>query len=124
MKGCGIIKLVKRNLLLLLIFVLGVLVVVSGTRRLLTFRTTAAKVEESEKRLAKLREENEALERELEHKRSPEFVEREIREKLGLVKKGEAIVILPKDNRDQSPEARDQKEIPNWQKWWKLFFGS
>ncbi len=97
---------------------------VSGTRRLLTFRTTAAKVEESEKRLAKLREENEQLRRELEYKRSPEFVEREIREKLGLVKKGEAIVILPKEN-DERRMTNDErkKNTPNYIKWWKLFFG-
>lgn len=97
---------------------------VSGTRRLLTFRTTAAKVEESEKRLVKLREENEQLRRELEYKKSPEFVEREIREKLGLVKKGEAIVVLPQDDSSQSTvDGGQSTQVPNYIKWWKLFFG-
>lgn len=48
------------------------------------------------------------------------FVEEEARQKLGLVRPGEQIVVDQKIGLKQSksePIAR-----PNWQKWWKLFF--
>jgi len=52
---------------------------------------------------------------------TPQFVENEAREKLGMVKPGEHIVLAP-------PAANKQTKItkvdnsPNWEKWWRLFF--
>ena len=113
----------KRNFLLLLAFLVGIILVVNSTKRLLNFRLTASKVTEEEVRLKKLQEENEALQRDLEYKRSQEFTEGEIRNKLGLVKEGETVIILPKEqDRDQLPETSRVKK-PNWWKWWDLFFG-
>lgn len=114
----------KRNLLLLAFFVVSLLLVVNSTKRLLAFKTTAQKVEESEQYLAKLKEENEALKAELEYKRSQEFIEGEIRNKLGLAKEGEAVVVLPNnDSRQSTVESRKSVGAPNYIKWWELFFG-
>ena len=50
-----------------------------------------------------------------------QLVEEEAREKLGLSKPGEYIVIAP----TSTPLNKERIEIdtkPNWQRWWKLFF--
>jgi len=66
---------------------------------------------------------NQELTRKLEEATSSAFVEKQAREKLGLVKPGDTIVLL---DTSQNPELNDQINtddgIPNWKKWWKLFF--
>ena len=114
----------KRNLFLLAFVLVSVLLIVNSTKRLLTFRTTAQKVNEAQARLEKLRAQNEQLKRELEYKKSQEFAEAEIRNKLGLAKEGEAVVIIPGNDESQKSEVRSGKWEPNWKKWQKLFFGS
>ncbi len=54
----------------------------------------------------------------------PEFIEQQARDKLGLGKNGETVVIIPEDKLklimgvSQSVEVR----VPNWLGWWKVFF--
>jgi cell division protein FtsB len=76
-------------------------------------------LEEQRQELVRLQEENRKLEEALSQADTPEFVEKEAREKLGLVKEGETIVILPKT--DPSSLITDQQES-NWKQWWGLFF--
>lgn len=114
----------KRNLLLFLAVLLGMMLVVNGTKRIFSFRTTSQKVDEAEARLNKLRKEHEALKRELEYKKSQEFQEGEIRNKLGLAKEGETIVVLPKEDNAQSQDAKTQKDLPNWKKWKRLLLST
>ena len=114
----------RRNLLLLLVVLIIILLVVNSAKRLLVFRTTSQKVSETELRLSKLREENEALKKELEYKKGDEFAEEEIRNKLGLVREGEAVVIVSQDEKvGESSNVFASEDKPNWQKWWELFFG-
>lgn len=89
----------------------------------MSFKTTAQKVDEAQVRLAKLREENERLQADLEYKRGQEFTEGEIRNKLGLAKEGEAVVVLPRDDEQLTTNDERQDTIPHYVKWWKLFFG-
>lgn len=113
----------KRNLILVLVVALALFLVVSSTRRILTFKSTAGKVSEAQANLEKLKKENGDLKKELDYKKSPQFAEEEIRNKLGLVKQGENLVVLPKDQKsDQGPATSNQKA--NWEKWKELFFGS
>ena len=48
---------------------------------------------------------------------SPEFIEKEAREKLGL---GEP---LPSPSNPKPQIPNPNVDIPNWQKWWKLYIG-
>ena len=115
----------KRNLLLIGAVVLALLVIVNSVKRLSGLRNTSQKVGETEQRLEVLRRENESLKKELEYKKSDQFVEGEIRDKLGMVKSGEALVILPNKNGEQSTVNSEQStQIPNYIKWWNLFFRS
>ncbi|MBI2598830.1 septum formation initiator family protein [Candidatus Curtissbacteria bacterium] len=112
----------KRNLILIAAILVSILLAVNSARRIMTFRTTAAKVTEAQRQLDEIRRENEALARELEYKKSDEFAEAEIRNKLGLAKPGETVVVLPKDDERRTTNDERKIESPNWQKWWNLFF--
>lgn len=51
---------------------------------------------------------------------SDQFVEKEARDKLGLVKSGEHIVLLPEAKKSsKTPEYTDI--YPNWKRWIELF---
>ena len=114
----------KRNLMLIFAILISVLLVVKSSKRILSFRDTSAKVGEENARLEKLRVENQQLKQELEYKKSNEFVEGEIRNKLGLAKDGETVVILPQDQNQDGNQVAQKPEKPNWQKWKDLFFGT
>ncbi len=64
---------------------------------------------------------NKKLKGELSYVESPEFIEREARNKLFLVKPGEKEILI---SQKSSQEAKLKKEvnIPNWKKWLNLFF--
>ena len=113
----------KRNLLLFLAVLVGIIFIVNSTKRILTFRDTSKSVEDAQKQLDRLREENKILENELEYKKTDEFAEKEIRDKLGLAREGETIVVLPKEDNNGQQETSVTKSQKNWQKWWELFFG-
>ena len=72
--------------------------------------------------LQKEKAKNASLKGKLQEVDKPEFVEKEARDKLFLVKPGEQIVLVPKEQKkeEKNPVARSQK--PNWQQWWELFF--
>lgn len=114
----------KRNFILASAVLVSLLLAINSMRSILTFRTTAGKVNESEERLEEIRRENEALKRELDYKKSDQFAEGEIRNKLGLAKPGETIVIIPSEDKSQDQVEEGGRIEPNWRKWWELFFGS
>jgi len=66
--------------------------------------------------------ENQIIKQKLQQAESPDFVEKQAREKLLLVKQGESEVILPKELRDGKKEVKTEDVKPNWQKWVDLFF--
>ena len=101
---------------------IGVILAVNSAKRIHSFSQTSQKVQEADDRLKELRKENEALKNELKYKESNEFAEKEIRDKLGLVKEGEAIVVVPHESGSQPQESSGQDTKPNWQKWYRLFF--
>lgn len=61
--------------------------------------------------------ENQELKKRLVQVQSPEFIEKEAREKLGL---GEP---LPSPSNPKPQIPNPNVDIPNWQKWWKLYIG-
>lgn len=67
-------------------FITGTLKVAQRGKRLI----------EAKKELTALQQEKELLEKEAEYRRSPEFVEKEARNKLNMVKPGEGVYLKPK----------------------------
>ena len=107
----------------------AVYMVVALSRNLMDFSGSDDRVEEMEGKVADLRAENERLKRMAERVDTQEFEELMIRDKLGLVKPGEMVAILPqeylKDQEDQQKGEGGGEEVwlPNWQQWWNLFWG-
>ncbi|OGG12617.1 hypothetical protein A2875_05395 [Candidatus Gottesmanbacteria bacterium RIFCSPHIGHO2_01_FULL_46_14] len=64
---------------------------------------------------------NEELKRELMQAQTPEYIEEVAREKLGLIKEGETIILMPNDKLQMTNENQEEN-IANWKKWLRLFF--
>ena len=107
----------KKNLLLIILIIFALR---SGYGIWKLWRTRSI-VQDAQIRLEKARLENQRLTQKLAEIQSDEFVERETREKLGLGKPGETILILPDQNSTQYSEKSTQEEKPNWKKWADLW---
>lgn len=103
------------------------LILVSSLVKSLTRINAAQKlIKKEETRLEKARQENERLSDQLKTIQSDDYIEKQFRDKLGLVKDGEIVVVLPeaeivKKLSPQIPEEEEVKPKPNWQKWLELF---
>ncbi len=74
----------------------------------------------SQKELSFQKQENQRLKSALSYSQTQEFIEKEARDKLFMVKKGEQRILISKESQE-TVEAK--KEIlPNWKQWWNLFF--
>lgn len=109
----------KKRVVTIFIFLLGTYLIINLSRSIWELWHKEERVFEGERKITQLKKEGEELERKLELRQSPEFLEREAREKLSMVRSGETIVILPPL---PSSEASPTQPLPNWQKWWQLFF--
>ena len=112
----------KQNLFLVLGVIAAIVIAVNSTKRILFFKANARQVADAEMRLNTVKVENERLKRELEYKKSDQFAEEEIRNKLGLVRENEQIVLIQPKTQDAGRQ--NTPNVPNWQKWRMVFFGS
>lgn len=83
-------------------------------------------IQKSQSKLMKAEEENKKLEEQVKIVQSDEFIEKQLRNKLGLVKEGEMVIVLPEAEivKKLSPVIPEEEVIrpkPNWQRWWELF---
>ncbi len=81
----------------------------------------------SQLRIENLRQENEELKEKIAEAQSQTFIEKQMRDKLGLAKEGEVVIVLPEPEilrmlAPQIPEEEEALPDPNWRKWYKLFF--
>lgn len=84
-------------------------------------------IEEAKKRVEELKQEQARLLSLREKVESEEFVEREAREKLGLAKPGEVVVVLPPEEtlRRLAPKIEENdspEKLPIWKRWVRMFF--
>lgn len=72
----------------------------------------------------KLEDENKILKKRLADVNSPDFLEQQAREKLGLAKPGETVVLISDEKIKQTVGATEsaQVRLPNPLGWWKVFF--
>lgn len=116
------VKLFHNTIIRLLFLFVGVVVIIGLSRSVVDLWQRRGIVNEREAELRKLQEEQRALTKQLEEATSSAFVEKVAREKLGLVKDGETVVIMDKtETRDKRQETGEQ-DLPNWKQWWRLFF--
>lgn len=116
-----------------------VLVVISANfvKSTLEVLTNRKRLEEAEKREQKLVQERDVLKRQIEYKRTLEYIEESARNELNLIKPGEKVYVLEGSTEEGTVEqddanrpdaagsvagVSDEKERPNWYHWYKLFF--
>ena len=115
-------KLIGYALLLLV-----VLMLVSIARNIGRIASIRSEVEKEKMKMEKIQKENEELERQIFETQGFEFIEKQLRDKLGLAKEGEVIVVLPDEEtlRKLAPKVYEEQDVlpdPNWKKWLNLFF--
>lgn len=68
---------------------------------------------------------NKELKKKLSDIQSPEFIEKEARNKLGLSKKGETVVVITEEKIKQilgASGSAQEVRLPNWLGWFRVFF--
>ncbi len=73
----------------------------------------------------RLEAKNKELKKKLSQIQSQEFIEQQARDKLGLGKNGETIVIIPDEKIKQvlgTTESAQEARLPNWLGWFRVFF--
>lgn len=115
----------RKTIVSLVTVVMGGYFVVSLVRNLVDFSGLGERVVEIEEEVQLLEEENQRLREEAFRVESEQYAEREIRDKLGLVKPGEEVVVLPQDYlREENGVAEEvvvEEKKANWRKWVELF---
>lgn len=114
----------KKRFFRWLIIIFGVGLIIKLSLDIKRFIKAGDQVKQAEQKVQQLEEEQKRLKEKQEYYQSDEFVEEEARNKLNMAKPDESIVILPPNlsevlGRQPKPAT---PEMPNWKKWWKLFF--
>lgn len=114
----------KDRLISGFLLILGLYLIVSLSRNIFSLIKKGEEIKRETLKVEKLRQENQELKSQLEYVSSPSFIEKEAREKLGLAKEGEQVVVLPENVEEIVLPKEEEKpeELPNWKKWLKLFF--
>ncbi len=102
---------------------MGIFLIVKLSMGVFELLAAKERVGEAEREVEILKEEQAEIAENLEYYRSDLFVEREIRDKLGLSKPGEVVVLVPDDLPvlSSGEEGTDEENLANWEKWLKLF---
>ena len=80
-------------------------------------------VSERQAALVKEKERNKQLHEELREATSASFIEREARNKLGLVKEGDTMVLMGEGQKQAGEQVQNsQTPSSNLGQWWRLFF--
>ena len=103
------------------VLIVGLLLVVQLSRSIISMHGRGGRVKELAAEVAGLEERKQGLEAGKEFRESLEFVEREARDKLRMVKEGEHILVLPEEQNEKNPNTKHQtpnnEEKANWKKW-------
>ena len=108
----------------LLIFLILVLIA-SGRESYFRYKINQ-EIRSLERKIEDLQKSNAELSELENYLQSNEFLEKEARLKLNLIKDGEKLVIIKKSDEEpvlEEQETEENKNIPNILKWWEYFFG-
>ena len=114
----------RKKIINFAILIIGIGLIINLSRDILRLLKAGERIEQTQLRAEELEKENLQLQEMKEYYQSEEFIEEQARNKLNLSREGETIVILPPNVEELvgwQEEERPQ-ELPNWQRWLKLFF--
>lgn len=115
-----------RKFLPLLISFLSLILIFNLSREVVRLSKAGQRIEEARDKVQELKLENWQLKKELDYRQTDEFLEQEIRNKLGMAKKDETIVILPRETVEkfasQAATRVEEKQLSSWQQWLEIFW--
>lgn len=111
----------------LFLIILTLILIVGLAQNVVRMKKASQRVLEAEMRVEKVRRENEELRAKLNEVQGEEYIEKQLRDKLGLAKEGEIVIVLPDEEtlRKFAPKPVEEEETlpdPTWRKWVKLFY--
>jgi cell division protein FtsB len=114
----------KPLILRIVLFIVGLAVIVGLSRSLFDLWHRRDIVVERKTALEAVEAENIRLKKALEESQTPEFIEKQAREKLNLAKPDEVVVIVAKATASGTFLQGEGKvnDKPSWRVWWELFF--
>ena len=126
-KKLGLLEVKFKSVLGYTIWFLTVLLLISTVRNIGRVINIRKQVEVERQKVEKMQADNVKLQVQIAEAQGQDFIEKQIRNKLGLTKEGEAMVVLPDESivRSLAPSLTSEEETlpdPNWKKWEKLFF--
>lgn len=112
-----------KKLIFLIILLSSILIVNNLVRSIYGLWQKQEFLVKAQREFAKEKKENKELKEKLRVVESQDFIEKQARDKLLLLKPGESQVIIPKTlQASQSSKEKSPSLKPNWRKWWELFF--
>lgn len=117
-----ITKLITVGLIVLTILVIG-----AFFRNLSKLKKAKERIAEKEKEINELRKKNDEIKDRLKEISSEAYIEKQLRDNLGMSKEGEKVIVLPDEEtlKGLVPEinkTEEETKLPNW-KMWLDFFG-
>lgn len=114
-----------KKIVLIAIVIIGLVIAYNLINRIIEATKSGDRLSEAANTVYKLEAKNKELKEKLARIKSVEFVEQQARDKLGLGKKGETLVIIPEETLrlvlGASSSAKEAR-LPNWQGWLSLFW--
>lgn len=115
----------SRKIRWIVIFV-SIFTIISLSRSVVDLWERRTIVEQEQRRLREFEKKHEDLTQKLQIVQTPEFVEREARERLGMAKEGETIILLDgsslPDDTGKEIQVDNAPTLPYWKRWWQVFF--
>lgn len=114
----------SRKILIILSLIVVLIIAYNLISQTMQALKSGERLTEAAVELQSLENKNKELKKNLEYINTQEFIEKQARDKLGLAKKGETVVIIPDEKINQVLGASKNpklERLPNWQGWLRLF---
>lgn len=116
---------INSKIMILGLFFILVLISISLIKNVNKNKIISDKTLELDREIKKIEEENKNLEELIAYFSTPEFLDKEAREKLNMAKPGEKIIIIPQEDKNlASVDNKEMSDKKNYVLWWDYFFNN
>lgn len=114
----------RKRIIQVVIIIIGLILIIKLLGDIFRLLKAGEQVRLAGEKVYQLEKEKKELQGKHQYYQSEEFIEEEARNKLNMARPGETIVILPSNLGELVGKSRPSPSgnIPNWQKWLKLFW--
>jgi len=115
----------RKRLISILFLLIGIFLLGNLAQGIFDAWRGRERIQKMRQDLQEIARENETLQQEIQYYQSDEFVEKEAREKLNLVRPGETVIIVPEEalKKEESERIKQTRAEPVWSQWTALLLG-